>query len=170
MRYARQRYGQAQKLGLVEGNLPGDPMAWWRQFSQDPRAWDMGQQLRAQQASQAAMGLLGGQQQNQNSPLASAVGNLVSGGNPQDQMRQDLIAQMMHLQQATPRSPLEGMAEQYKQIAGKMVGARPNPILKNLFGRSDRVKGPMKRIEAVDSASQRARQLAQIMSKRLRGS
>jgi hypothetical protein len=181
-RYARKRYGQAQQLGLVEGTQPGDIAAWWREFSKNPQAWNMGQQLQGQQSQQGVMGILGGQGQAANpmqqNPLHQMVQRLSGqmgapqGGAPDMQsMRQDLLAQMMHAQeaQAPAANPLDRLAQRYSQVGQQFIGRQGNPILDAMRKGVGKPPVAKRRLDAVNGAADQARQLAQIMSKRLRG-
>jgi hypothetical protein len=158
----------------------------------------MGQQLQGQQAQSGIMGAMGGQMQG--NPLQAAMGGLVhAGGQPPesplqnmmgqmqarqqqgmqlpqgDQMRQDLLAQMMHAREAEQLSdPMAAIAQRYRGI-GQSLNAQPfnqgAGMMERLQGGArKKVSAGAKRMQAVNSASTQARMLAQIMSKRLRGS
>ena len=176
-RYAGKRYKQASKLGLVKGVAPGDLAAWWREFSQNPQAWNMEQQQMAQGAQQGVMSMLGGgqPQQAQQPQLQEMLQRLMGGQQNmdvqpnRDVMRQDILTQMLHAQQSQPTNGMDGMIDVYRNAAQRLVPQGQHPILQNLFGRKSRMGAGAKKIQAVGQASSQAQRLAQLMSKRLRG-
>jgi hypothetical protein len=175
-RYAGKRYRQASKLGLVQGVAPGDLAAWWREFSKNPQAWNMEQQQAAQGAQQGVMSILGERGGETPQPQLQEMLQRLMGGQQnmdvrpdRDVMRQDILTQMLHAQQAQPTNGMEGMVDVYRNAAQRLMPQGQHPLLQNLFGRKSRMNAGTKKIQAVGQASSQARQLAQLMSKRLRG-